>query len=104
MYRITKHGRYLTKYQTWTTIKEDAETHAAYEDVKMLAHLGTIEADNLPCFILTGLHEDDTLTVICHWHAQPSKDDIRDMMSSCLDKYVCFNLSMVAYIHTPTEN
>lgn len=104
MYRIVKHERYLTEQRTWTPIKEDAEVHATYEDAKMLAHLGVIEADNIPCFILTGLHEDDTLTVICHWHVRPSKDEIKDMMASCLGEYICFNLSEVTSIHSPTEH
>jgi len=36
----------------------------------------------LPEYSLLSLYEDDTMSVICHWHRQPTDDEVSDMIDS----------------------
>lgn len=44
-------------------------------------------------YILTGLGEDDCLTVICHWHYKPTQREIADMIVTTSGTYVAFVIS-----------
>jgi hypothetical protein len=37
-------------------------------------------------WILVLVYDDDTMTVICHWHHMPSLEEIREMKETCPEK------------------
>lgn len=43
---------------------------------------------DVPAFSLISLYRDDTMRVICHWHHQPTEDEIGDMIRSLDEREV----------------
>lgn len=40
--------------------------------------------NDIPDYTLIRLFDDDTMSVICHWHTAPSEEEVSDMVDSLL--------------------